>query len=205
GGGTSGKDGGASGGVAERDCTQRRARPPWIIVDRAITPSAPRHHPSQLVSWRHECTAPSRCPRAGYGSLPGSLMKFTVLALDYDGTIARNDALEPDVRRAIAEVRARGITVAIVTGRILDDLRRVAGDLRFVDVVVAENGAVIAFPEHGQSVVTAAPVSQDLIAEIRRRGISIEVGQCVLEADAQSAPHILDAIRTLSLPYVLMF
>jgi hydroxymethylpyrimidine pyrophosphatase-like HAD family hydrolase len=132
-------------------------------------------------------------------------MKFTVLALDYDGTIARDDVLEPDVRRAIADARARGITVAIVTGRILDDLRRVAGDLRFVDAVVAENGAVIAFPERGRSFVSAAPVSQELIAEIRRRGISIEVGQCVIEADAQSAPQILDAIRTLSLPYMLMF
>jgi hypothetical protein len=42
-------------------------------------------------------------------------MRFTVLALDYDATIARDGVLEPDVRRAIEEVRKRGITVAIVT------------------------------------------------------------------------------------------
>jgi hydroxymethylpyrimidine pyrophosphatase-like HAD family hydrolase len=74
-------------------------------------------------------------------------MRLTVLALDYEGTIARNEVLDPDVREAIADARERGITVVIVIGRILDDLRRVAGDLGFVDAVVAENGAVVAFPE----------------------------------------------------------
>jgi len=33
-------------------------------------------------------------------------MKFLVLALDFDGTIARNDVLDPEVRQAIAELRA---------------------------------------------------------------------------------------------------
>jgi len=38
------------------------------------------------------------------------------------------------------------VTVILVTGRILDDLRRVAGDLSFVDAVVAENLALVHFP-----------------------------------------------------------
>lgn len=33
-------------------------------------------------------------------------MKFCVLALDYDGTIASEGFLDPDVRAAITEVRA---------------------------------------------------------------------------------------------------
>ena len=73
-------------------------------------------------------------------------MKFGVLALDYDGTIASDGVLAPDIRSAIAEVRVRGIVVIIVTGRIVSELRSVAGDLNFVDAVVAENGAVVAFP-----------------------------------------------------------
>ncbi len=36
-------------------------------------------------------------------------MKFEVLALDCDGTIARDGKLDPDVRTAVMEVRARGI------------------------------------------------------------------------------------------------
>jgi hydroxymethylpyrimidine pyrophosphatase-like HAD family hydrolase len=132
-------------------------------------------------------------------------MRFTVLALDYDGTIARDDVLDPEVRKAIADARERDITVVIVTGRILDDLRRVAGDLRFVDAVVAENGAVVAFPDAGRSVALAPPAPQLLVDELRRRGLSIAVGHCVIEAHAQEATHFLDAIQRLELPYVLMF
>lgn len=68
-----------------------------------------------------------------------------MLAIDFDGTIALHDLLDPDVRATFAELRAQGITVALVTGRILSDLRRVAGELHFVDVVVGENGAVVEF------------------------------------------------------------
>ena len=60
-------------------------------------------------------------------------MKLSVLALDYDGTIAQHDTIDPSVRDAIAAARTHGMLVLLVTGRILDELRRVAGDLHFVD------------------------------------------------------------------------
>ena len=63
-------------------------------------------------------------------------MKLSVIALDYDGTIARGDVLDLSVRDAIAAARTHGIVVLLVTGRILDELRRVAGDLHFVDGVI---------------------------------------------------------------------
>lgn len=40
-------------------------------------------------------------------------MKFSVLALDYDGTIARDGVLDPEVRAAVAEVRDQEITAVI--------------------------------------------------------------------------------------------
>jgi hydroxymethylpyrimidine pyrophosphatase-like HAD family hydrolase len=132
-------------------------------------------------------------------------MRFTVLALDYDGTIAGDGVLDPDVRRAIADVREHGITVCIVTGRTLDDLRRAAGDLRFVDAVVAENGAVVAFPNSGQSVILATSASQLLVNALRQRGVPIQVGRCVIGADASFAHDVLTEIRDLELPYVLVF
>jgi hydroxymethylpyrimidine pyrophosphatase-like HAD family hydrolase len=131
-------------------------------------------------------------------------MRFNVLALDYDGTIARDGNLDPDVRTAIGEVRARGIAVVIVTGRILADLRRVAGALDFVDAVVAENGAVLEF-SNGISRLIGLPPSQILMEELHRRGIEFSAGQCVVETDASAAPQILGVIRDLELPLVLLF
>jgi hypothetical protein len=131
-------------------------------------------------------------------------MKFGVLALDYDGTIARDGVLDPEVRAAIVEARARGIVVVIVTGRILSDLKQSAGDLGFVDAVVAENGAVLAFP-NGQTSLNGHSPPQVFLDELHRRGIEYKTGQCVVEAAAASAPQILEAIRELELPLVLLF
>lgn len=132
-------------------------------------------------------------------------MKFTVLAIDFDGTAARNDVLDPDVRAALGELRAQGIVVILATGRILDDLRRVAGDLHFVDAVVAENGAVVEFPDSGYLTVNAPPPREDLRAALRQEGIRFDAGRVVVEADANEAGRILAIIRRLELPLVIAF
>jgi hydroxymethylpyrimidine pyrophosphatase-like HAD family hydrolase len=132
-------------------------------------------------------------------------VKLSVIALDYDGTVARGDVLDPSVRDAIATARMRGIVVLLVTGRILDDLRRVAGDLHVVDGVIAENGAVIHFPDSGRTSMLAPPVPEAFVLELRRRGVPFAAGQCLVDADANEAPRILDVVRALELPLVLIF
>jgi hydroxymethylpyrimidine pyrophosphatase-like HAD family hydrolase len=132
-------------------------------------------------------------------------MKLSVLALDYDGTFTRDDRPNASVLAAVAEARRRKVTVILVTGRILDDLRRVAGDLRFVDAVVAENGAVIHFPGTGHTTVLAPPVPKSLVARLGELAIPFRVGQCLVDAEADAAHRILDVIRELELPIVLSF
>jgi len=131
-------------------------------------------------------------------------MKFGVLALDYDGTIAQDGLPAPGIKSAIAEARARGIVVIIATGRILSDLRSLCGDLSFVDAVVAENGAVLAFP-NGQTRILGRLPPQTFFNELQRREVAFRSGQCIVEADASAAPAILAAIRELQLPLVILF
>jgi hydroxymethylpyrimidine pyrophosphatase-like HAD family hydrolase len=132
-------------------------------------------------------------------------MKLFALALDYDGTIAANDQLDPLVRDAIAAARTRNIAVILVTGRILNELRRVAGDLHFVDAVVAENGAVLHFPESGHTTRLAPPVPSTFVEELRRQGLAFHIGHSLVDADASLAPQLLTIIRRLELPLVLLF
>jgi hypothetical protein len=73
-----------------------------------------------------------------------------------------------------------------------------------VDAVVAENGAVLAFPS-GHSRLLGHPPPPVFLDELRHRGIEFAEGQCVVEADAASAPRILAVIRELELPLVLVF
>jgi HAD superfamily hydrolase (TIGR01484 family) len=112
-------------------------------------------------------------------------MKLCVVALDYDGTIAHSGVMDPEVREAIGEVRGHGITVVIVTGRILSDLRALAGDLRSVDAVVAENGAVFAVPGSGHSTTFGPPPPARFFEELEKRGIEFARGDCIVDADAR--------------------
>lgn len=132
-------------------------------------------------------------------------MRLLTLALDYDGTITRNDRLAIDMRQAIGDARAHGICVVLVTGRILSELRRVAGELHFVDGVVAENGGVLHFPESGHTTVLAPAVPEAFVDELSRRGIAFRTGQSLVDADAADAQQLLDVIRSLELPLVLAF
>jgi len=132
-------------------------------------------------------------------------MKLSVLALDYDGTIARDDHLDPSVRDAIGDARRHGIAVMLVTGRRLEDLRRVAGELGFVDAVVAENGALVHFPKGGLTTPLSPPIPPAFLTRLRERGIGFRAGQCLVDAHADSAPQMLSVIRELELPIVLVF
>ena len=132
-------------------------------------------------------------------------MKFSALALDYDGTIAVNGVFDPAVREAVGEARRRGIIVILVTGRRLPDLHHVAGDLTCFDVIVAENGAVLEFPASGRHVLIGHAPSPGFLQELQRREIPFTAGESVVEADAQWAGPILEVIRLLEQPLILAF
>ena len=133
------------------------------------------------------------------------LIRLSVLALDYDGTIAVDGVLDATVRDALAEVRRQGITVILVTGRRMGELRRPIGGLQLFDAVVAENGAVVAHPAARRSKLLAQPPPPIFFQELNHRGIQFEAGECVIESDAGEAPRILSVIRDLELPLVMIF
>ena len=72
-----------------------------------------------------------------------------VLALDYDGTLT-HDGRRPDddVLDALRDARDAGLTVLLVTGRILLELQESFPDVAdHVDLIVAENGCVLGGPQ----------------------------------------------------------
>lgn len=132
-------------------------------------------------------------------------MKLAAVALDYDGTIAVNGAFDPGAREAIAQLRLHGIVVVLVTGRRLDELTKVAGNLGCFNAIVAENGAVLYFPESGRHAIIGHAPSARFIDALQRRGFEIAVGDCVIETDASRATSVLDVIRSLEQPQIMAF
>src|SRR5688572_31281539 len=132
-------------------------------------------------------------------------MKLAAVAIDYDGTIAVNGAFDPGARDAIAQLRLHGIAVVLVTGRRLDDLKTVGGNLGCFNAIVAENGAVLYFPESGRHAVIGHAPSPRFMNALLQRGVDIAVGDSVIETDAGRATSVLDVIRALEQPQILSF
>ena len=132
-------------------------------------------------------------------------MKFSVLALDYDGTMAEFGKLDPEVMKAIAEARDGAVTVLLVTGRVLADLESLLPADDLFDGIVAENGAVLATGDACLSNLLGDPPRPAFLAALERRGVAFRSGACVVEADASAAPAVLDAIRETELPLAIAF
>jgi hydroxymethylpyrimidine pyrophosphatase-like HAD family hydrolase len=171
------------------------------VVGRA---ARPRTASSGRARHLQEPSAGGFARRESGTAIPAT-MKLSAFALDYDGTIAVDGGVDPQVRTAIAEARQEGIAVLLVTGRRLSDLRDAAGDLHCFDVVVAENGAVLEFPAGGRHVRLGPPPTASFLRELERRGIPFTAGECLVETDARWAASILDAVRALQQPLVLAF
>ena len=70
-------------------------------------------------------------------------MFFVALAVDYDGTLARDGRVDSATIDALQKVKNSGRKLILVTGRDPTDLRRVFADIEIFDLVVAENGALL--------------------------------------------------------------
>ena len=123
---------------------------------------------------------------------------FHAVAVDYDGTIAESDRPYPEALAALDAARAGGRRIVIVTGRILADLRAVFPDVDdHADVVIAENGAVLA-RGHEQRMLSA-PVPEKLAVALAGRGVAFRRGDVLLACDGGAEPVVLREIRRLGL------
>jgi len=110
---------------------------------------------------------------------------FHAVAIDYDGTLARADTPHEEALEALAEIRAAGRRVILVTGRILEELRGVfpGVDAHF-DAIVAENGAVLSV--EGTTRLLSSPVEFELDEALVAQAVPFRRGQVLL---ATWSPH----------------
>src|SRR5215471_3246449 len=107
-------------------------------------------------------------------------MWYQALACDFDGTLATRDRLDPDATAALIRAREAGLRLMVVTGRPFFELLRVCERLDLFDAVVAENGAVIYFPDSGTVRDQGPPPPHRLASELDRRGVSYQVGRVIM-------------------------
>src|SRR5689334_25014622 len=88
-------------------------------------------------------------------------MRYTAIALDYDGTIAHDGVVPPHVLDGLARLKASGRKLVLVTGRELDELLGIFPGITLFDRVVAENGALLYRPATGERKDLGEPRSEE--------------------------------------------
>jgi HAD-superfamily hydrolase, subfamily IIB len=132
-------------------------------------------------------------------------MRYLALATDYDGTLATDGAVKEEAVRALERLKASGRKLLLVTGRHLPDLQRVFAKLELFDRVVAENGALLYNPESREERVLAQAPKEEFLEELRRAGVSFDVGHCIVASWTPSEIAILEVIKRMGLDHQLIF
>jgi hydroxymethylpyrimidine pyrophosphatase-like HAD family hydrolase len=131
----------------------------------------------------------------------GEKRPFQLLACDYDGTLATEGAIPETAMEALLEARNKGCRLALVTGRGFDELRRICPWTSLFEVVIAENGGVIYWPEREEVELRGAPPAGRFLEALNRRGLSPSPGRVVVGIAAENAGDARKLIADQSLPY----
>ncbi|NTU82139.1 MAG: HAD-IIB family hydrolase [Chloroflexales bacterium] len=133
-------------------------------------------------------------------------MRYLVLATDYDGTLARDGRLDEPTISALERLRASGRQIFLVTGRELDDLRRVCPRLDLFEQVVAENGALRYTPANNWEQVLGEAPPETFVAALRARGVApLSVGRSIVATWTPHATTTLEVIHSLGLELQVIF
>jgi len=133
-------------------------------------------------------------------------MHYVALATDYDGTIAHHGVLDAPTLAALQRLRGASRRLILVTGRELDDLIRVQPDLGVFDIVVAENGALLYWPETKQERTLAAPPPPEFAQALRDAGVSpLSTGRVIVASWEPNEGQVLATIRDMGLELQIIF
>lgn len=133
-------------------------------------------------------------------------MYLIAFATDYDGTLAHHGRVDEPTIAALERLKASGRKLLMVTGRELPDLQRVFDRLDLFDLVVAENGALLYFPDTQEERLVGEPPPAALVDALQAAGVSpLSVGRGIIATWEPNGPNILETIRDLGLEWQIIF
>ncbi len=133
-------------------------------------------------------------------------MRYHVLAVDYDGTIAWDGRVSGRTMESLEEVRKSGRKLILVTGRELDDLIRAFPQVDLFDRVVAENGALLYRPATRQERLLAERPPEQFWQELVRRGAErVSRGRVIVSTWIPHEKTAVEIIRDLGLELQVIF
>ncbi len=132
-------------------------------------------------------------------------MRYTAIAVDYDGTIAHDGVVPPPVLDGLRRLRASGRKTLLVTGRELEELLGIFAEIDVFDRVVAENGALLYIPETGERRELGEPPPASLVEALRASGIPLAVGHTILATIRPHEAVVLECIANQGFEQQVIF
>jgi hydroxymethylpyrimidine pyrophosphatase-like HAD family hydrolase len=132
-------------------------------------------------------------------------MRFLILAADFDGTLADHGRIEDSTWAGLERLRQSGRKVVLVTGREIDDLLTICPEINRFDAVVAENGAVLYWPDKRAIEPLAEPPPADFIDALRQRVPDFSVGRVIIGTCKPYEVEVLKVIRERGLELQVIF
>lgn len=133
-------------------------------------------------------------------------MQLIALATDYDGTLAHHGQVDAPTIQALEKLKAAGRKLLMVTGRELPDLQRVFDRFELFDLIVAENGSLLYFPETREERLVATAPPPELVAGLAARGVApLSVGRGIVATWEPNEAAVLEVIRDLGLEWQIIF
>jgi hypothetical protein len=132
-------------------------------------------------------------------------MRYTAVALDFDGTIAHDSVVPPHVVDGLRRLKETGRKLVLVTGRELPELIGIFPEIALFDRVVAENGALLYCPETGDKRDLGDPPPQALVKLLLERGVPLSVGRSIIATVEPHETAVLEAIKRLGLERPVIF
>jgi hypothetical protein len=132
-------------------------------------------------------------------------MRYTAIALDYDGTIAHDGAVPAPVIEGLRRLRASGRRTLLVTGRELEELLGIFPEIGVFDLVVAENGALLYRPETDERRELGEPPPACLVEALKACGIPLAVGHTILATIRPHETAVLKCIADQGLEQQVIF
>lgn len=148
---------------------------------------------------------PEQRPTGRFSETAGPMIHH-LLAVDYDGTLAHDGTVDKPTIDALKRLRDSGRHLVLVTGRRLESLLDAFPKVGLFQCVVAENGALLYWPETGEESALGDPPPEELLDALRKRGVEpLEAGRVIVATWSPHESAVLDAIHELGLELQIIF
>lgn len=133
-------------------------------------------------------------------------MYFMALATDFDGTLAHHGTVSKNTMAALSRFKESGRKLILVTGRELEDLKRVFPQYQIFDRVIAENGALLYAPISERETSLAPSPPAEFIKQLEKRGVKpLSVGRSIIATWEPHQTTVLEVIKKLGLELEIIF